>query len=61
MKTQNNHQTYSSYYIVPAVICGMATACVATSGSVGYVILGAILGLITAGFWINVVQHDKEV
>lgn len=59
MKTQNNHQAYSLYYIVPAVICGIATACIAT-GSVGHMVLGAILGLLTAGFWINVVQHEEE-
>ena len=60
MKTQNNHQKYSSYYIVPAVICGIASAYVATSGSVLYMFLGAIAGLIDAGLWINVVQHDEE-
>ena len=59
MKTQNNQQKYSSYYIVPAVICGIATACVAT-GSVLFMILGAIIGLLSAGFWINVVEHDQE-
>ena len=59
MKTQNNHRTYSAYYVVPAVLCGIATACLVT-GSVGYMVLGAILGLLTAGFWINVVQHGEE-
>ncbi len=59
MKTQNNHRTYNAYYVVPAVLCGIATACLVT-GSVGYMVLGAILGLLTAGFWINVVQHGEE-
>lgn len=59
MKTQNNHRAYSAYYIVPAVLCGIATACLVT-GSVGYMVLGAIFGLLTAGFWINVVQHGEE-
>jgi hypothetical protein len=42
------------YYIIPAVICGIATACVVT-GSVGYMVLGAVFGLLSAGFWMNVV------
>ena len=50
MKSENT----SIYYIIPAVICGIATACVVT-GSVGYMVLGAVLGLISAGFWMNVV------
>lgn len=59
MKSQKNHQAYSVYYIVPAVLCGIATACLVT-GSVGHMVLGAIFGLLTAGFWINVVQHGEE-
>ena len=59
MKSQNNHQAYSVYYIVPAVLCGIATACLVT-GSVWHMTLGAIFGLLTAGFWINVVQHGEE-
>ena len=55
-KTKNN---YSSYYLVPALICGMVTGWIVT-GSVGYTILGAILGLLTAGFWINVVENRGE-
>jgi hypothetical protein len=50
MKTENT----SIYYIVPAVISGIATACVVT-GSVGYMVLGAVLGLLSAAFWMNVV------
>lgn len=59
MKTENSAKTNSAYYIVPAVLCGILTACVVT-GSVGYMLLGAILGLLTAGFWANVVQHGEE-
>jgi hypothetical protein len=50
MKSENT----SIYYIVPAVVCGIATACVVT-GSVAYMVLGAVLGLLSAGFWMNVV------
>ena len=59
MKTENSAKTNSAYYIVPAVLCGILTVCV-VSGSVGYMVLGAILGLLTAGFWANVVQHGEE-
>ncbi len=59
MKTENSAKTNSAYYIVPAVLCGILTAWVAT-GSLGYMVLGAILGLLTAGFWANVVQHGEE-
>ena len=59
MKTENSAKTNSAYYIVPAVLCGILTAWVAT-GSLGYMVLGVILGLLTAGFWANVVQHGEE-
>jgi hypothetical protein len=50
MKSENT----SIYYVLPAVVCGVATACVVT-GSVLHMALGAFLGLLTAGFWMNVV------
>jgi hypothetical protein len=50
MKSENT----SIYYIVPAVVCGIATACV-VSGSIWHMILGAVFGLLSAGFWMNVV------
>ncbi len=59
MKTENSEKSNSVYYIVPAVICGILTAWVVT-GSIGYMVLGAVLGLLTAGFWANVVQHGEE-
>jgi hypothetical protein len=56
MKTENT----SIYYIIPALICGIATACVVT-GSAVHMVLGAVLGLLSAGFWMNVVvQKDGE-
>ena len=59
MKNENTAKTYSSYYIIPAALCGILTAWVVT-GSVGYIILGAVSGLLSAGFWINVVQKSEE-
>lgn len=57
-----NHKAtpnYNSYYLFPALICGMLTGWIVT-GSIGYTILGAILGLLTAGFWVNVVVKNGE-
>ncbi len=59
MENNNVAKSYSSYYLIPALLCGMLTAWIVT-GSVGYTILGAILGLLTAGFWINVVANNSE-
>lgn len=57
-----NHKatkSYSSYYVIPALICGLFTAWV-ISGSVGYTILGGILGLLAAAFWMNAVVNSDE-
>lgn len=59
MKTQNSTKSYNSYYLIPAMLCGILTAWIVT-GSIGYMVLGAIFGLLFAGFWINVVQHGEE-
>jgi fructose-specific phosphotransferase system IIC component len=59
MENHKNTKSYNSYYLIPALICGMLTGWIVT-GSVGYTILGAILGLLTAGFWMNVVVNKSE-
>jgi len=59
MKTENSAKSNSVYYIVPAVLCGILTAYV-VMGSIGYMVLGAVLGLLTAGFWAKVVKHGEE-
>lgn len=59
MENQNKTKNYNSYYYVPALICGILTAWIVT-GSVGYTILGAVLGLLSAGFWVNVVLKRGE-
>jgi hypothetical protein len=59
MKTENSAKSNSIYFIIPAVLCGILTAYVVT-GSVGHMVLGAVLGLLTAGFWANVVKHGEE-
>lgn len=59
MENQNKVKNYNSYYYVPALICGILTAGV-ISYSVFSVVIGAVLGLLTAGFWINVVLKSGE-
>jgi hypothetical protein len=54
-----DHTVYSVYYIL-AVICGILTAWVVT-GSILYILLGAILGLFSAGFFVNVLVKNREV
>ena len=59
MKDTQNTKNYNSYYYVPALICGVFTGWIVW-GTIGYIILGAVLGLLTAGFWVNVVQKSEE-
>ncbi|MEJ7694590.1 MAG: hypothetical protein WKF69_16350 [Daejeonella sp.] len=59
MENHKATKSYSSYYLIPALICGLLTGWIVT-GSVGYTILGAILGLLMAGFWMNVVVNKSE-
>jgi hypothetical protein len=59
MKTENSTTSNSIYYIIPAVLCGVLTACV-VSGTLFHMALGAVFGLLSAGFWINVVQKNEE-
>ncbi len=59
MENHKVSKSYSSYYLIPALLCGVLTAWIVT-GSVGYTLLGAILGLLTAGFWMNVVVNNGE-
>ncbi len=49
---------YSLYYIL-AIICGILTAWI-ISGSIPYIILGAILGWLLAVFYINVLVKDRD-
>ena len=59
MENHKPTNNYSSYYVVPALVCGVLTAWIVT-GSFWYVILGAVLGLLVAGFWMNVVVNNGE-
>lgn len=59
MENRKATKNYSSYYLIPGLICGALTGLVIT-GSVCYAILGAIVGLLIAGFWMNVVVNNSE-
>jgi len=59
MDSNKNKTNYTSYFLIPAVICGILTGWIVT-GSMGYTILGGVLGLLSAGFWMNVVANRGE-
>ena len=61
MKNHDTTETtdYSLFYIL-AVICGILTAWV-VAGTILYILLGAILGLLSAGFFVNVLVKNREV
>ena len=58
MSEQKDNQDYSLYFIL-AAICGVLTAWVVTK-SILWVLLGALLGLLTAGFFVNVIVRGKR-
>lgn len=61
MANHTENSNTNSYYYIPAILGGILTAWVLT-GSLGYIILGAILGLLSAGYFVNVVaKRDEEV
>lgn len=61
MANHTENSNTNAYYYIPAILGGILTAWVLT-GSFGYIILGAILGLLSAGYFVNVVaKRDEEV
>jgi hypothetical protein len=59
MDINKKKTNYTSYFLIPAVICGTLTGWIVTD-SLGYTILGGVLGLLSAGFWMNVVANKGE-
>ena len=55
---QKDNQDYGIYFLL-AVICGVATAWVVT-GSLLWIFAGALFGLLTAGFFVNVIVKGKR-
>jgi hypothetical protein len=58
MAQEKENQDAGVYFLL-AVICGVATAWVVT-GSIAWMLLGALFGLLTAGFFVNVVLPRKH-
>ena len=60
MKNHDTTETtnYSLFYIL-AVICGILTAWI-VDGTILYILLGALLGLLSAGFFVNVLVKNRE-
>lgn len=57
---ENPDKKSNSLYFILAAIFGILTAWIVT-GSFGWIIVGAILGLLTAGFYVNVLAKDRGV
>ncbi|MGV3508890.1 MAG: hypothetical protein ACO1N7_06330 [Sphingobacteriaceae bacterium] len=55
---KKDNQDYGIYFLL-AAICGVATAWV-VSGSILWIFIGAILGLLVAGFFVNVIVKGKR-
>jgi hypothetical protein len=60
MKQYHTPNLDYSYFYILSLICGILTAWV-ISGSVLWTILGAILGLLFAAFFVNALVKDSEV
>lgn len=59
MANHSENKNSDSLYYILAVICGVLTAWVVTQ-SIGYMLLGALLGLLSAGFFLNVLVKNRE-
>ncbi|WP_423146439.1 hypothetical protein [Rubrolithibacter danxiaensis] len=57
---ENTVKKSNSLYFILALIFGILTAYVVTDSFV-WAIAGAVLGLLTAGFYVNVLAKDREV
>jgi hypothetical protein len=57
---QQQEETNNSWYYILAVIFGILTALV-TTGSIAWALFGAILGLLMALFYVNVLVEKREV
>lgn len=55
----NKDKQPEGLYFILAVICGVLTAWVVTE-SIVWVVVGAILGLLSAGFYLNVLVKGRH-
>lgn len=60
MNTQeNSNNNFNWLYYLLGLVCGVATAVVITHSYI-YAFVGAILGLLTAGLFLNVLVKGRE-
>lgn len=59
MEATEKKKNDNGVYFLLAVICGVATAW-AVMGTLLWIGIGAVLGLIMAALYVNFVIHDKE-
>ncbi|WP_374166110.1 hypothetical protein [Arcticibacter sp. MXS-1] len=59
MEQFNKDKQPEGLYFILAAICGVLTALVVT-GSILWAVLGAILGLLSAGFYLNVLVKGRH-
>lgn len=57
---QQEEETNNSWYYILAMIFGILTGLVCT-GSIAWALAGAILGLLMALFYVNVLVEKREV
>ena len=60
MKNHKKEENFTAWYTVPALITGLATGYLASENVAG-ILIGAIVGLLFAAFWINVAEPRGEV
>jgi hypothetical protein len=59
MAHQEENKNYDFIYYLVAVVCGMFTGAVIDKGLV-WVVVGAVLGLLTAAFYVNILVKGRE-
>jgi len=59
MEATEKEKNDNGIYFLLAVICGVATAW-AVMGSILWIFIGAVLGLIAAALFVNFALHEQE-
>ncbi|MBC7916106.1 MAG: hypothetical protein H7Y07_18530 [Pyrinomonadaceae bacterium] len=58
MEVQEKDNKDDGIYFLLAILCGIATAWVIT-GSIAWMLFGALIGLIVAGFFVTAIVRSK--
>jgi membrane associated rhomboid family serine protease len=59
MAHQEQNKNYDFIYYAVAVACGMFTGAVIDKGPV-WIVVGAVLGVLTAAFYLNILVRGRE-